>query len=113
MCPGVYPHQEFIRRFLLHVIPDSYKRIRHFGFLANRCKKQDLVRCRKLLGLCPDLTPIPAETMQKKMLRLTGVDVTVCPCCKQGRMRRVAKLPMLLVCVLRDSPLMPEILDTS
>jgi len=85
---------EFIRRFLLHVIPDSYKRIRHFGFLANRCKKQDMVRCRELLGLCPDLPPIPAETMQEKMLRLTGVDVTVCPCCKQGRMRRVAGLPL-------------------
>jgi hypothetical protein len=39
---------EFIRRFLLHVLPDSYVRIRHYGFLANRCKKQDLVRCREL-----------------------------------------------------------------
>lgn len=85
---------EFIRRFLLHVIPDSYKRIRHFGFLANRCKKQDLLRCRELLGLCPGLPPIPAETMQEKMLRLTGVDLTVCPSCKQGRMRRVAELPI-------------------
>jgi hypothetical protein len=37
--------KEFIHRFLLHVIPDSYKQIRHFGFLANRCKKQDMVRC--------------------------------------------------------------------
>jgi hypothetical protein len=105
--------QEFIRRFLLHVIPDSYKRTRHFGFLANRCKKRDLVRCRELLGLCADLPPIPAETMQEKMLRLTGVDVTVCPCCKQGRMRRVSELPMLSVYVPRDSPLMPEVLDTS
>jgi len=104
---------EFIRRFLLHVIPDSYKRIRHFGFLANRCKKRDLIRCRELLGLCTDLPPIPAETMQEKMLRLTGVDVTVCPCCKQGRMRRIAELPMLLVCVRPDLQVMPEIMDTS
>jgi len=105
--------QEFIRRFLLHVIPDSYKRIRHYGFLANRCKKQELVRCRDLLGLCPDLPPIPTETMQEKMLRLTGVDVTVCPCCKQGRMRRVIELPILAVCASRDSSLMPKVLDTS
>jgi hypothetical protein len=104
---------EFIRRFLLHVIPDSYKRIRHFGFLANRCKKRDLIRCRELLGLCTDLPPVPAETMQEKMLRLTGVDVTVCPCCKQGHMRRVAELPMLWVCVWPDLQVMPEIMDTS
>jgi len=105
--------QEFTRRFLLHVIPDSYKRIRHFGFLANRCKKRDLIRCRELLGLCSDLPPIPAETMQEKMLRLTGVDVTECPRCKQGRMRRVIELPILAVCASRDSPLMPKVLDTS
>lgn len=105
--------QEFIRRFLLHVLPDSFQRIRHFGFLANRCKKQELVRCRERLGLCAALPPIPAETMQEKMLRLTGVEVTVCPCCKQGRMRWVLELPMLSVCFSRDPPLMPEVLDTS
>ena len=40
---------EFIRRFLLHVLPDGFMRIRHFGFLANRSKKQALAQCRKLL----------------------------------------------------------------
>jgi hypothetical protein len=105
--------QEFIPRFLLHVLPDSFQRIRHFGFLANRCKKQELVRCRERLGLCADLPPIPAETMQEKMLRLTGVDVTVCPCCKQGCMRWVLELPMLSVCFSRDPPLMAGVLDTS
>jgi hypothetical protein len=104
--------QEFIRRFLLHVLPDSFMRIRHYGFLANRCKKQELVRCRELLGLCPNLPRIPTETMQEKMLRLTGVDVTVCPCCKQGHMRRVIELPILAVCASRDSPLMSKILNT-
>jgi hypothetical protein len=44
---------EFIRRFLLHVLPDGFMRIRHFGFLANRAKKHALPQCRKLLGLNP------------------------------------------------------------
>jgi hypothetical protein len=105
--------EEFIRRFLLHVLPESFMRIRHYGFLANRCKKQDLVRCRELLGLCPDLPRIPTEAMQEKMLRLTGVDVTVCPSCKQGHMRRVIELPILVIRASRDSPLMPKFLDTS
>jgi Putative transposase len=42
--------QEFIRRFLLHVLPDGFMRIRHFGFLANRAKKHALPQCRKLIG---------------------------------------------------------------
>lgn len=66
---------EFIRRFLLHVLPDSFVRIRHYGFLANRCKKQFLHRCRELLGLRPDPPEVPPETTQERMLRLTGVDV--------------------------------------
>jgi len=105
--------EEFIHRFLLHVIPDSYKRIRHFGFLANRCKKQDLARCRELLGLCPDPPQIPEETLPEKMLRLTGIDITQCPCCKQGHMRRVMELPILVACVWRDWPIVPEAFDTS
>jgi hypothetical protein len=40
--------EEFIRRFLLHVIPKGLMRIRHFGFLANRVKKNALAQCRKL-----------------------------------------------------------------
>src|SRR5207247_7213530 len=42
--------EEFTRRFLLHVLPDGFMRIRHFGFLANRTKKHALSQCRKLLG---------------------------------------------------------------
>jgi predicted Zn-ribbon and HTH transcriptional regulator len=105
--------QEFIRRFLLHVLPDSFMRIRHYGFLANRCKKDDLARCRELLGLSSEPPQIPEETMQEKMLRLTGVDVTECPRCKQGRMRRNIELPILAVCASIDSPLTPKVLDTS
>jgi hypothetical protein len=104
--------QEFIRRFLLHVLPDSFVRIRHYGFLANRCKRQDMAKCRELLGLSADLPAVPEETAQEKMLRLTGVDVIECPRCKRGCMRRIVELPILTVCTSRDSPLMQKILDT-
>ncbi|MDT8302888.1 MAG: IS91 family transposase [Sedimentisphaerales bacterium] len=104
--------QEFIRRFLLHVLPESFMRIRHYGFLANRCKREHMAKCRELLGLSAELPSVSEETMQEKMLRLTGVDVTECPRCKRGRMRRIVELPILSVCTSRDSPLMPKILDT-
>jgi hypothetical protein len=105
--------QEFIRRFLLHVVPDSYKRVRHFGFLANRCKKQDLRKCRELLGQSPDPPAIPEETLQEKMLRLTGTDITECPHCRQGRMKRVMELPILARCASTDWPVTQEAFDTS
>ena len=44
---------EFIRRFLLHVLSDGFMRVRHFGFLANRSKKQALAQCRRLLKIDP------------------------------------------------------------
>jgi predicted Zn-ribbon and HTH transcriptional regulator len=84
---------EFIRRFILHVLPDAFMRIRHYGFLANRCKKQQLRKCRKLLGLSPEPPQSHEETLPEKMLRLTGIDIIQCPCCKQGRMKRVLELP--------------------
>jgi len=87
--------QEFIRRFLLHVLPQGFMRIRHFGFLANRSKKQALSRCRELLGLNPALPPIPKKSPHDLMRDLTGIDLTRCPACKQGTMIVVAELPKL------------------
>ncbi len=84
---------EFIRRFLLHCLPSSYVRIRHFGFLANKTKSKDLARCRQLLGLSPDI-PKPEKTPFVELLKdLTGNDITRCPICPQGRMYVVAELP--------------------
>jgi hypothetical protein len=87
--------QEFIRRFLLHVLPEGFVRIRHFGFLANRFKKQALCRCRELLGLNPALPEIPKRSLHELMLELTGIDLSRCPSCKQGTMVVVTKLPRL------------------
>jgi len=66
----------FIARFLLHVLPNQFMRIRHFGFLANRAKKQKLARCRQLMGLSPKLAELENKSPQELMLELTGIDIT-------------------------------------
>lgn len=78
---------EFIRRFLLHVLPDSFMRIRHFGFMANRSKKENLARCRRLLGVNVASAGPSRPATRDLMLQLTGVDIAQCPCCKAGTMR--------------------------
>jgi hypothetical protein len=85
--------QEFIRRFLLHVLPEGFMRIRHFGFLANRTKKHSLPQCRKLLGLNPALPEIPKRSAQDLLRELTGIDLSRCPSCKLGTMIVVGELP--------------------
>jgi len=85
--------QEFIRRFLLHVLPDGFMRIRHFGFLANRSKKQALAQCRKLLDLDPALPQSPILSAKDLLRKITGVDLSRCPCCHQGTMIAVGDLP--------------------
>jgi hypothetical protein len=84
--------QEFIRRFLLHVLPDGFMRIRHFGFLANRAKKQALVQCRKLLDLDPALPRSANLSAKDRLLKITGIDFSRCPCCQTGTMITVGEL---------------------
>jgi hypothetical protein len=83
---------EFIRRFLLHVVPDRFVRIRHFGLLANRPRQAKLARCRRLLAVHPAAAPGPPESVAALMLRLTGLDIERCPVCQHGRVRIVAIL---------------------
>jgi len=86
---------EFIRRFLLHVLPEGFMRIRHFGFLANRSKQQALAQCRKLLGLDTALPEIPNKSVKDLLLEITGIDLSRCPCCQKGTMIVVGELPPL------------------
>ena len=84
---------EFIRRFLLHVIPKGFVRVRHFGFLANR--SQDLLaKCRQLLDLSPTVPKLPQRSVQELMLQLTGLDITRCPLCQKGTLVFLANLPV-------------------
>ena len=83
---------EFIRRFLLHVLPDGFMRIRHFGFLANRSKKQSLAQCRKLLDLDPALPQSPILSAKDLLVKITCLDLSRCPCCHAGTMMTVGDL---------------------
>jgi hypothetical protein len=83
---------EFIRRFLLHVLPNSFVRIRHFGFLANHSKKHSLSRCRHLLHLPPESMPIIEMKTRELLSELTGIDLNMCPLCKKGTMHIIAQL---------------------
>jgi len=84
---------EFIRRFLLHVIPKGFVRVRHFGFLANRSKSL-LSKCRRLLDLGPVPPKLPQKSVHELMLQLTGIDITRCPLCQKGTLVLLAKLPV-------------------
>ena len=103
--------EEFIRRFLLHVVPDGFVRIRHFGLLANRTRRAKLARCRELLAP-PPASAAPAaplrESVQALMLRLTGLDIARCAVCQQGQLRRTD-----LLAPRPDPPRPVPIIDTS
>ena len=83
---------EFLPRFLLHIVPDGFVRIRHFGVLANRRRRAALAQCRTLLAPRP-LPPGPTESVRDLMLRVTGIDIERCPLCQQGTLRLIAVLP--------------------
>jgi hypothetical protein len=83
---------EFLRRFLLHVLPKGFVRIRHYGLLANRHRQKKIACCRALLAQ-PTPEPQSPESPCAKLLRLTGNDVLRCPACQQGRMIPVAEIP--------------------
>ena len=84
---------EFIRRFLLHVIPKGFVRVRHSGFLANRSKSL-LSKCRQLLDLNPAVPKLPKNQFDELMLELTGIDITRCPLCQKGTLVLFAELPV-------------------
>jgi len=85
---------EFIRRFLLHVLPGGFQRIRHFGFLGNRYRQTKLALCRDLLAMTPSPAVPPARVdYRDRYEQLTGKSLRVCPVCAQGQMVRVEALP--------------------
>ncbi len=83
---------EFLRRFLLHIVPDGFVRIRHFGLLANRRRAVHLAQCRALLASPSVPPPEPPESVRALMLRVTGLDIELCPVCQQGQLRQVERL---------------------
>jgi len=84
---------EFIRRFLLHALPIRFMKIRHFGFLSNRQKTENIKKIRSFLGHSTEPDKDAKQSIEEMMLKLTGIDITLCPCCKKGKMQVVAELP--------------------
>jgi hypothetical protein len=88
--------EEFIRRFLRHVLPKGFQRIRHCGFLANCCRARKLALCRHLLRMpLPDPSCELNKDYRQRYEELTGHSLMQCPVCHQGQ--------MLVIEVLRDS----------
>ena len=86
------PTDEFIRRFLIHVLPEGFQRIRYYGFLSHRHREAKLALCRWLLGMSAvDPEPEPGDRpsdydFETLYERLTGASLRLCPQCHQGHM---------------------------
>ena len=98
---------EFIRRFLIHVLPDGFHRIRYYGFLGNSHRARKLARCRELLEMAPTgsaVDPQPAD-YRDRYAALTGRSLRECPHCHTGIM-------VVIGCVARPTLCQP-VPDTS
>jgi hypothetical protein len=98
---------EFIRRFLIHVLPDGFHRIRYYGFLGNCHRARKLEQCRELLGM-PSVEPTgvdPPADYHARYETLTGRSLRECPHCRTGIMVVIDCLPMRIIC--------QPVLDTS
>jgi Putative transposase/Transposase zinc-binding domain len=90
---------EFVRRFLMHVLPSGFVRVRHSGLLANRHRQDKLARCRELIGMAAtpqaDTTPTDADPVKPPVPETTVTPTRVCPRCGSGRMVVIAEIPPL------------------
>ena len=88
--------EEFIRRFLLHVLPPGFHRIRYYGLLGNHHGQEKLKQCRQLLEMPPiaatETGPQPTANYRDRYETLTGVSLHECPACHRGRMLSVERL---------------------
>ena len=84
--------QEFIRRFLIHVLPHGFPKIRYFGFLANRQRSASLLLCRQLLNASGPETDPQILDWKSRHQALTGDSLELCPICRQGRMLLIQTL---------------------
>lgn len=84
--------EEFIRRFLMHVLPQKFVKIRHYGILSNRNRMSKLKKCKTILKVSSPKndTKIKLNTAEL-LIKLTGVDINICPCCS-GKMANKRKI---------------------
>jgi hypothetical protein len=86
---------EFIRRFLIHVLPNRFAKIRYFGFMANRHRRLRLSLCRQLLNAPPPDTDPQLLDWKDRHQALTGQSFDICPVCHKGCMHLAQTLPPL------------------
>ncbi|GAB6905883.1 transposase [Desulfosarcina cetonica] len=93
---------EFIRRFLLHVLPPRFLKIRYFVFLFHRDKRRNIALIREQMDAQVVTTEPAVEDARQIMLRLTGIDIHCCPNCGKGQMQAMFKIPRCSP--MRDPP---------
>jgi len=81
---------EFIRRFLLHILPGRFMKIRHYGLLSNR-NRTKVQQCQALLKCSRTISAPVKSTTRELLLKLFGVDIEQCPCCGKGKMTSTRK----------------------
>ncbi|WLC77558.1 IS91 family transposase (plasmid) [Clostridium estertheticum] len=85
---------EFMRRFFMHVLPKKFVKIRHYGILSNRNRSTKLQKCKELTGAVQsksENSDVKLSTAEL-LLKLTGIDINICPCCDKGEMVTKEKL---------------------
>ena len=85
-----------MRRFLLHVLPKAYVRIRHFGLLGNRYKRIKIGLIRKLKNIKKVVKAVVDETWQEAFKRLTGIDPERCPQCSSSSLFKTSPFDSIL-----------------
>ncbi len=79
----------FIERFLMHVLPSGFVRVRHYGLLANRCKAYTLPLCPQALGQVEPPPPPEPKSVAQWMQQWSGIDITRCPACGHQPLERI------------------------
>lgn len=82
--------EEFIRRFLLHILPNGFTKIRHYGLLSSVNKSKRLKLCKKLTNTLVNDIPSAKISTIELLTRLIGKDIILCPCCKVGHLSRAS-----------------------
>ena len=78
--------EEFIRRFIMHILPQRFVKIRHYGILSNRNRISKIKKCKRILKISiSEIEPMSKLSTAELMLKLTGNDINLCSCCK-GKM---------------------------
>jgi hypothetical protein len=88
--------EEFIRRFLLHVLPTGFIKIRYFGFLAHTRKREAITLIRRIINPLMKKPEVKKETIRETMLRVTGRNISCCPVCEKGRIVLHSRIPAVI-----------------